>query len=92
MTEFVIVPPEEGGVTLELSFDDAEILARVLGMTNTGNISRMSPALFDFVQHMTEVVGRNNLTEARKYHAFLGNHMQVHVEELPPNKDERDES
>lgn len=89
MTEFIIVPPAEGGVTLELSFDDAEMLTRVLGLTNTGNMSRMSPALFDFVQRMIEVVGRNDESEARKYHAFVGNHQQIHVEELP-SKTERD--
>lgn len=69
MSEFDITAPAEGGVMLSLSWDDAEILTRLVGMTNSGNLIHHSPALADFVENMVEHVGRNDVGEARRYKA-----------------------
>lgn len=62
-----IVEPQEGKVTLTLSWKDAEILTRIVGLTNTGNIEEHSPVLLEFVTSMVEHVGRSTSVEVNRY-------------------------
>jgi len=64
---FEINSPTDGGVTLTLPWADAEVLTRLVGMSNSGNLQKHSPLLHDFVQQMVEHVGRNNINEANRY-------------------------
>lgn len=70
-SDVTITPPAEGKVVLELDWKDAEILARIVGLTNSGNLDEQSPALATFVETMTEHVGRNNHREAKNYFAHI---------------------
>jgi hypothetical protein len=83
MSDFDINAPTQGKVTLELDWDEAEILARIVGMTNSGNLDTVSPVLAEFVASMVEHVGRNIRSDARKYYAYTENSVvgaQVYVD------------
>jgi hypothetical protein len=80
---FDIKSPVEGKVTLDLTWDEAEVLTRVLGLTNSGNLRKHAPGLHEFVQSMVVHVGRGVSGEASKYVAEVGGG-QVYVK----NKDE----
>lgn len=78
---FEVNPPTNGMVTLQLSWTDAEILTRLVGMANTGNLDKHSPALVEFVTEMVGHVGRNNFSEADHYIARAVNG-QVYIEPI----------
>lgn len=71
MNPIEITAPTDGGVTLNLPWADAEVLTRLVGMCNTGNLRIVSPVLLDFVSQMNEHVGRNTDTEANRYLAEI---------------------
>jgi hypothetical protein len=80
MTAIEVTPPANGRVVLDLSWDDAEILLRALGMTNTGSMESVSPNLVSVVGELVKEFGRNNDIEARKYRATVLK-SQVYIEE-----------
>lgn len=55
---FTVTEPTEGRVTLELNWQDAEILTRIVGITNSGSLREHSPILHEFVTSMVERIGR----------------------------------
>lgn len=76
-----IVKPTKGRVTLDLSWKEAEILARAVGMVNYGNLKDKCPSLLDFITDMMEQVGRNTHEEARRYVAkVIGS--QVYINDV----------
>lgn len=80
-----ITPPTEGRVTLELSWDDAEVLSRLVGLVTGGNLKEFSLTLYEFVQQMNEHVGRNTQNEARKFVAkTAGPNQAVYLYENNP--------
>jgi hypothetical protein len=78
---FEITKPVAGRVTLDLDMNDAEILMRAVGLVNAGNLSTVSPVLYEWVEEMVKVFGRNLNTEAKNYmaHSFSG---QTYIEEV----------
>ena len=78
---YKIEPPTEGKVTLELSWDDAEILLRVLGWANSGNLREFSPNLARLCEEMHAVFGRNTAPEANKYLSSVIRG-QIYIEQL----------
>lgn len=64
---YKIEPPTEGKVTVQLSWDDSEILLRALGWANSGNLGEFSPNLFRLFKELHSVFGRNTTQEANKY-------------------------
>lgn len=76
-----IQEPSEGKVTLELTWDEAEILLRAVGMTNLGNLESVSPDLASAVDSMVDLFGRNNTNECRRYLSEIRNG-QVYVIDL----------
>ena len=64
---YEIVSPQEGKVTLNLTWAEAEIVARAVGLINSGNLRTHSPDLSDWVDAMTAVIGRNVTNEANRY-------------------------
>lgn len=79
---FDITPPTSGVVTLELSWDEAEIVTRALGLINAGNMRENAPNLCQFVESMVELVGRSNSSEARKFLVTSGRFNQMYIHEL----------
>lgn len=77
--EFVL--PTEGKAVLNLDWKDAEILARIIGMVNTGNLSQYSAVLYDFVSKMNTEVGRNDIDRADAFIAVVRG-SQVYVENV----------
>lgn len=80
---FEIVPPAEGKVVLELDWKDAEILTRLVGLANSGNLSNVSPVLAEFVKDMVKHVGRSTGIEAKNYTARV-DAGQVYIYPNPP--------
>lgn len=78
---YKIEPPTEGKVTLELSWDDAEVLLRVLGWANSGSLMHVSPNLARLCDEMHTVLGRNTANEANKYLSSVIRG-QIHIEQL----------
>lgn len=66
---FTVTEPNEGRVTLELNWQDAEILTRIVGLTNSASLNEHSPALHNFVTSMVERIGRAH--ESRNYEARI---------------------
>lgn len=73
---FTITEPTDGQITLELDWQDAQILTRILGLTNSGNLQERSPALYNFVRSMVDRIGRD--FESEDYRAQTSNR-QVYV-------------
>ena len=59
--------PTPGSVTIELPYDEAEVLCRAVGMVNTGNLRTHAPNLFEAVEKLVTEFGRNIDSEARRY-------------------------
>jgi hypothetical protein len=76
---YEITPPSPGEVTLHLTFDEAEIVARAVGLITRGSLTSHSPNLVDFVEDMVEIVGRSNSKEARKYLVLTGSFSQNYI-------------
>lgn len=65
--DYEIVTPQEGKVTLELTWAEAEIVARAVGLINRGNLREHSEDLCVWVEAMVESIGRNTNSEANRY-------------------------
>lgn len=68
---FEVSPPSTGTVTLTLNWREAEILTRLVGMCNSGNLQDYSPELAEFVENMVKHVGRNKTSEAEYFLAHV---------------------
>lgn len=66
-----ITQPIEGRVVLDLSWDEACVAARAIGLVNSGNLKDNAPTLYEFVLSMVEVIGRNSASEAKEYVASI---------------------
>lgn len=62
-----IKPRQEGSVTLELSWEEAEVLTRAVGMVNFGDLSRLAPVLSNDMEALLQVFGRNTVSEANRF-------------------------
>lgn len=69
-----VTQPTEGRVVLDLSWDEAVIAARAIGMMNSGNMKENGAhTLEEFVRRMVAIVGRNSTSEAQEYIACILN-------------------
>lgn len=64
----IIEEPSKGSVTLELSWDDAVVLTRIVGLTNSGDLTAAAPDLHEFVTEMTEIIGRPSPSDMPRFH------------------------
>lgn len=78
---FEITEPTEGKFSIELDWAEAEVFTRAVGMVNSGDLQEYAPTLYDAVQALVTVFGRNNLTEAENFLAKCGMG-QVHIEDM----------
>lgn len=76
-----IEAPTQGGVTLKLSYHDAEILLRAVGLVNTGSLLQAAPQLLETVDTLLEEFGRNTNLEASRYVAEIINN-QIYITDL----------
>jgi hypothetical protein len=84
-TNYTVYAPAEGKLVLELSWDDAEILTRLIGLTNSGSLQQHSKPLHNLVGRMVELVGRNAPKQARRYRATISSgQVWVYDEQNPP--------
>lgn len=67
MSDYTITAPTDGFVQLTLTWEDAEVLTRLVGRANSGNLKKFSPRLYDFVLEMVEYVGRDTSDEATNF-------------------------
>lgn len=74
-----IQTPTEGKVNLDLSWREAEILTRILGVVNSGSLHMLAPRLWNASQDLFRVFGGNN-DEGNNYSISI-RHGQVYVEE-----------
>ena len=77
-----ITPPSDGEVSFTLSYEDAEILLRLIGLTNSDNLDAHAPEIANLVAALVSEYGREN--EGR-YGARISND-QVYIwdNENPP--------
>lgn len=81
MNEYKVTLPTEGSVTLTLDWQEAEVLTRVVGLVNAGDLSKHAPTLYRLVTQLVEEFGRNNESEAENYIAKTGMG-QVYIEAI----------
>lgn len=84
-TTFEITRPTEGRVVLNLDWQDAEIVLRLVGLANTGNLASHSQNLLSIVNSLVEEFGRDNGEANNRYGARISNG-QVYIYDLlnPP--------
>jgi hypothetical protein len=80
--DYTITPPKEGAVTIVLDWKDAEILTRLVGTANHGNLSSHSPALVVLMEKLNEAFGRNIEGEANRFVAEVERNKQVYITDL----------
>lgn len=68
---YTIVAPTEASVTLNLSWEDAKVLTRIVGLTNSGCLMEASPVLHRFFDKMVAHIGSNVPAESRDYEADI---------------------
>jgi hypothetical protein len=62
-----VTPPVDGRVILDMNWEDAEILLRVLGMVNTVSLRTHSPDLLRAVERLIAQFGRSTPNEANRF-------------------------
>ena len=83
-TAVEIVRPSDGQVTLTLSYEDAEILTRLIGRCNPGNLVAHSTTLYDAIHSLCEEFGEDDKDAANRfYSAVIG--QQVYVYDISYN-------
>lgn len=79
-----VTRPTEGGVTITLPFNEAEVLLRAVGMVNAGNLREHAPTLMDVVNELLVEFGSSNKPGVR-YGARLANgQAYIYDNENPP--------
>lgn len=85
MTNLNVQPPCEGTVTLELSWTDAEVLTRAVGMTNAGSLREHAPDLLAVIEDLVETFGRNLDGERNRFEAHIRtNQVYIYDNQNPP--------
>lgn len=74
---FNITEPTDGKVVLTLNWQDAQILTRIVGRTNSGNLQEQSPCLYNFVLSMVDRIKRED--DSEDYAVHVGRFGQMYV-------------
>ncbi len=69
--DYTIIAPQKGKVTLILDWQEAEIVTRLIGMANHGNLGAHSPNLVAMLTGLLESFGRNLASESNRYTANI---------------------
>lgn len=77
-----ITKPTKGGVKIELSYEDAEVLLRLVGLSNYGNLVEHSPDLNKVMDALLEEYG--GVDEGRYGARLSGNQAFIYDRENPP--------
>lgn len=79
-----IVKPTEGGVTITLPYNEAEVLLRVVGAVNTGNLTEHAPNLLEVVNSLLQEFGASGNPSVRYGVRISYNQVYVFDNENPP--------